>query len=155
MTHPIPLFMAVSMIRNRWHSSMAIALRHPRLTVFFFFCLNRPGGCTSPDHTAPTSRKTSRKKVCTELGQTSQARPRDRPPMYGPQTWQRGLYVQWSIHPSSLATTEVAGTPPPTQCGLQKNPRGDIEQCRTPDKVSTTSQFGTSNGALHCSMFPQ
>ena len=32
---------------------------------------------------------------------------------------------------------------------------GDIEQCRTLRKVSATSQFGTPNGVLHCSMSPQ
>ena len=47
--------------------------------------------------------------------------------------------------------------PGPPLCTLwaSKNPSGDIEQCRTARKVSTTSQLGAPNGVLHCSMSPQ
>ena len=46
------------------------------------------------------------------------------------------------------------GPPSCTRWAL-KNPCGDTGQRRTPHKVSTTSQFGTPNGVLHCSMSPQ
>ena len=52
------------------------------------------------------------------------------------------------------ARTQVAGTPPLHNVGF-KNILVETEQCRTPYKVSTTSQFGTPSGVLHCSMSPQ
>ena len=45
--------------------------------------------------------------------------------------------------------------PPPCTTWALKNHCGDIEQCRTPHKVSTAPQFGTPNGVLYWSMSPQ
>ena len=54
-----------------------------------------------------------------------------------------------------LSASQVVGTPHLHNLGF-KNPCGDIEQCRTPYKVSTTSPFGAPNGVvLQCSMSPQ
>ena len=52
------------------------------------------------------------------------------------------------------STSQVGRTPPLHNWG-SKNHCGDTEQCRTPHKVSTTSQFGTLNDVLQWSMSPQ
>ena len=66
---------------------------------------------------------------------------------------------QWTLGSGTADSVERGYTgsrdPPFAQCGLKKSHCGDIKQCRTPHKVSTTSQCGTPNGVRHCSMSPQ
>ena len=65
-------------------------------------------------------------------------------------------FVGWWLR-CRLSNREAStdGQDPPA-CAIRafKHPCGNIEQCSTRYKVSTTSRFGTPNGVLHCSMSP-
>ena len=59
-------------------------------------------------------------------------------------------------HTTNAYTDRWPEPPPFAHCGLKKKTHwGDIEPGRTSHKVSTTSQFGTPNGVLYCSLSPQ